>query len=700
MWDIQKARSGRGYWKGVAHTASGTSMRFNMGSPGAAVASTVGTTTVARFFLRVIDLPSADLEWWSINFTTFNNHGIIIRTDGKIVTFMSTFGVENRGTPSTMALAEVTGNNFDRWYKFEITVTSVVQVGNDDYTISCTITDPDGVSEVISQSVSKNGGTTAAVPLFTSSSFQAGSQNGTIELDLDDYLFIQASDGDQGSAVLPAEDRVASFFPTSQGASAQWAGDWSLAGNAVVGSAAQTAASAALVTTFGHETVTQRGLGITSIGGIRLSAVVTTPISTITKFRYGGASVDGSAQSTSAFPSTQALNINYCDISAISLATFDTMEWGFESNHASSNNLWTFVAHVLYSGNAHSLRERSTGGYRHAVVEWTGDAVGSTRAITVGWCPHLVILLPLTAASGESLSMAYGDLPQNLVTDAFGFQKATVFQSMNTTGFTVKSPANGSGHRWVAFCYRDDGDGLGGRILVHGSSPKPGAETPIATVFGYGGANIAVNLLVAARLGSSGAVHFKTTTMPAGSSVQLNAASVFLTDAITAFNANGFSLGAQANLTSATMGLMWFGFSLTNEIQTGIAIGTIAPSDPNVQVTLADGFDPYMVWAKGDNSQTATKRLDEAEYSGTDDNNWSAAGAFATGTGIRELTPAARTFTIAGGSASGKHLDASPAVTCHWAAWSRAAEVGPPAEVDSFPDSSVGLIWVEAFLPD
>ena len=221
-----------------------------------------------------------------------------------------------------------------------------------------------------------------------------------------------------------------------------------------------------------------------------------------------------------------------------------------------------------------------------AVGSYTGNGVNA-RPIIVGWRPELVIIKSQTTAQTTVFKTAdmAGDTTLEFYTAAGVW--ANGIESLDANGFTIGDDArvnqNLIVYHWQAF--RD----IGAQDFAHGSYVGDNAD-PRDVVAGlpFRPAIVAIK-----RDGASRAV-WKPSSL-AGDSTLYFFATAAAADRIQALNADGFQVGADAEVNLLANTYYWFAFAeVAGWIDVGSYVGNL--TDPR-SITGA-GFPPDLVWVK------------------------------------------------------------------------------------------------------
>ena len=224
------------------------------------------------------------------------------------------------------------------------------------------------------------------------------------------------------------------------------------------------------------------------------------------------------------------------------------------------------------------------------VGRYTGDGVNA-RAITgLGWRPELVIIKSETTAQWAVVRTAdmVGDASA-LIAWAGGGLAGNLIESLDADGFTVGDGVyvneNLIVFHWQAF------RNVGGADFAHGSYVGNGAD-PRNVVAGL---PFQPAIVVIKRDGASVGV-WKPSSLAGDSTLYFNNVAA-AADRIQALNADGFQVGADAEVNLAANTYYWFAFAeIANWIDVGNYVGNAPADDRNI---AGIGFPPNWVWVKG-----------------------------------------------------------------------------------------------------
>jgi len=705
MFDIQKARSGRGYLK-MRRNTNGTLENLARHSGGGMQFAGADLIQVGnqgqvrcRFYVRACMLPTVNMALWS--FSSGCQNGIVLKTDGTLTCLISLAGDGDQGAATSVAVVAITDNDYDKWYRLDYScvISNVGSGAVDTIVASLTVTAPNGTSSTVGHNRTLNLGT--PINISGAGFFDGLTAVGQADIDTDDLAVVAATNADVALAdTLPVETRVGLILPSGQGSEAGWTGLWSRATKVVVDSTLnnrQVSGSSGLRTTFTHGNQPAANWGMTSIGGVMVTAIARGAAPTTPKFLVGGAAFDANTSVSTGLPGGSGW-IYYCDFTTRTPAQLNALEFGLESTLAGVTDLYGIHMQVLYAGDAHSESERSTGGYKHKWMSWTGDGTEQRDITGVGFHPHAVLFCTgLQAAGSVGMLWRLADMPGRKCWTSAGGHEFESLADFHDDGFSIGLDINGVGNRYVALCIRDDGDGEDGRVFYHGGVAHPSANTQVQT-FGYS-EPVQLDLLFVTGIGCDAFI--QTADFVATTSARMDTTTALTSDGIISRDTNGFTLGANTEFTEADDQRFWWGWKFTSALLGLVQVGKVVGQSA-AAVVLTPGMNPYAVFLRGSNTTLASKRFHEVEYiGGVNSAVWISSPVTRTNAVIA-LDSAGGNFTIQGGAGAGIHLDDAPVVDCYWIAFHQEAEVAPPVEYQFDPDAlvSIGLVWVEAFLPD
>ena len=222
-----------------------------------------------------------------------------------------------------------------------------------------------------------------------------------------------------------------------------------------------------------------------------------------------------------------------------------------------------------------------------AVGSYVGNGVNA-RPIIVGWRPELVIIKSQTTAQFAAFKIAdmAGDTTLPLANAAGVW--ANGIESLDADGFTIGDDVRVNENlivfHWQAF--RD----VGGADFAHGSYVGNGAD-PRNVVAGL---PFAPAIVVIKRDGASVGV-WKPASLAGDSSLYFSAAAA-AADRIQALNADGFQVGADAEVNLAANTYYWFAFA---EVAGWIDVGSYVGNAPIDDRSIGGvEFPPNLVWIK------------------------------------------------------------------------------------------------------
>ena len=248
--------------------------------------------------------------------------------------------------------------------------------------------------------------------------------------------------------------------------------------------------------------------------------------------------------------------------------------------------LAAFVATISNSGNSFQAAAMFPGAIKMATGTYTGDA-SDNRAIAVGFQPDFVIVKDTntTEAAARSSSMT-GDVSKPMGS-ATAFA-ADHIQSLTATGFTIgtNNRVNRSGrtYHWVAFKANS-------QAMRVGTYNGTGAAQSF-TGFGFSPEAVILMGNNAARAvtrmsGMSRSFGFDNTTG--------------VTTAVTALNADGFSVGTGAEANTNGVGYHYVAF---NDFANSIDVASYAGNNTDSTNISTVGFQPEFVLVRANDTVT------------------------------------------------------------------------------------------------
>ena len=245
-----------------------------------------------------------------------------------------------------------------------------------------------------------------------------------------------------------------------------------------------------------------------------------------------------------------------------------------------------FVATISNSGNSFQAAAIFPGAIKMASGTYTGNATDN-RAITVGFQPDFVMVKDTAATEGaaRSSSMA-GDLskPMGSLT-AF---TADHIQSLDATGFTIgtnnRVNRNGRTYHWVAFKANSqamqvgtyNGNGTTQSIAGLGFQPE------LVILMGNNAQRAAARYSGAARTYGFDA-------------------STGVTTGVTAFGADGFTVGAAAEANANGVAYHYVAF---NDFANSISVGSYTGNNTDDRAIATPNFQPEFVMVRADDTAT------------------------------------------------------------------------------------------------
>jgi hypothetical protein len=253
---------------------------------------------------------------------------------------------------------------------------------------------------------------------------------------------------------------------------------------------------------------------------------------------------------------------------------------------AASTALAAFVATISNSGNSFQAAAIFPGAIKVASGTYTGDATDN-RAIAVGFQPDFVMVKDTAATEGaaRSSSMA-GDVskPMGSLT-AFA---ADHIQSLTATGFTIgtnnRVNRNGRTYHWAAF-------------KANSQAMKVGTYTGNGTTQAITGVGFQPELVMlmgnnAQRAAARYAGAARTYGFDASTGV---------TTGVTAFGADGFSVGAAAETNANGVAYHYVAF---NDFANSIDVGSYAGNNTDNRSVATPAFQPDFVMVRADDTAT------------------------------------------------------------------------------------------------
>lgn len=688
IFDVLKARSGNGCLREYRTTAgAGSTLLFtNWPAMAAVTAGNQGKMRV-RFFTRPFTPYSTAKPVLSLFLGSNKFVGFSMHPDNTFTCWWFGGATILEGAHSVNAAP--TGD-WNAWVQVDLTITLTEAGASDVINASAALTFPNGNQETISINTTNNLGSfgMAAPELFDNISIYGVSTNWTGDVYFDDFWMATATNADVATMPdFPAGTHVCLARITGQGADAEWTDNWAAASKQYISSSStddrQSVTGIGFKTSFTHQLASD--LGITgTVYGLMLQQEATGLGAS--KFRIGGATVAGNGNLVSSLSTAPF----YHDGTNLTPAQFDALQWGVESNHATTiHKLFGMNVEVLHDGLAKPPIYLTLGaGYRHKWVTFTGDLSVRKPVTGVGFRPTFVFIYPVNGNSGPAARS---------VAIPYSSAGAQGILSMDADGFSVgkSSVCNASGQVYAALCVRDDGLADGDTYVFHFRQGGLGSASAIEQ-FSHSAACRLQALFILPAEGASGAAPFLITTTLDPLAANLNGQAIPGNTGMT-LDANGFHAGTSTSIHGGSELAMYWGWANTGEVAAFLAVGVIPANTVDVVVPITTFVQPlYFVLARGSgNASAASVRLNEPVFSGVTTCATWPDGDAALASRIIALDNTS--FTIDG--TGGTHLSASSA--CHWLAMAGADyTIEPEPEIESMPVGAIGLIWIEAYLPD
>jgi hypothetical protein len=253
---------------------------------------------------------------------------------------------------------------------------------------------------------------------------------------------------------------------------------------------------------------------------------------------------------------------------------------------AASTALAAFVATISNSGNSFQAAAIFPGAIKMASGTYAGDATDN-RAITVGFQPDFVMVKDTGNSEGVARSSSMsGDLskPMGLLTAL----QADNIQSLTATGFTIgtnnRVNRNGRTYHWTAFKANSQAmkvgtyTGNGGTQSITGLGFQP----ELVILMGNNAQRAAAR--------SSGAA--RTYGFDASTGV---------TTGVTAFGADGFSVGAAAEANANGVAYHYIAF---NDFANSISVSSYTGNNTDNRAIATPNFQPEFVMVRADDTAT------------------------------------------------------------------------------------------------
>lgn len=246
-----------------------------------------------------------------------------------------------------------------------------------------------------------------------------------------------------------------------------------------------------------------------------------------------------------------------------------------------------FVATISNSGSSFQAASIFPGAIKMATGTYAGNGVDG-RAIAVGFQPDFVIVKSEANREGVGrTSTMAGDLTKPLGTSTA--LTANYIQSLTATGFTVgtnnRVNATGDTYHWIAFKTNSQAMAVGnytGNGAASRSLTGVGFQPELVMVFG--------NTAQRAVLRASGMS--RTHQYDGGTGV---------TTGVTAFGADGFTVGNSAQVNSNGVAYHYVAF---NDVANSIDIGSYTGNAADNRA-IATGFQPDYALVRADDTATA-----------------------------------------------------------------------------------------------
>lgn len=711
MFDRRRARSGRGYLKMARWGTGSNQSGFSWGG---GTTQSPGNNGVAkrrgRIWFRLPILPSTPVALLSVDFGTVRHIGIGLHPNGALTAFWSNGNNSTFGESAQTSTTAPVGVTDDHWVKveFDVDIVSNVTPGAptnlDECEITFTVTFPNGTTETRSMAfapvdVGVGTGPMISEIMRNTFGFDANNDGDTYEIDFDDLITMTAVNDDIPlMPALPAADRIAGVEMTGPGTEQEWTGDWWITvpfasilpsgdSNRIVSNAAGQRA------TYLHQTAAQLGLG-QSIQAVEVKVVVGDQ--NVSEIIIGNQNLSWYSVNGESSGISRAA----CRWGPWSQEDFNALEFGVENVNNLQPILVSVTAEVLHDGARWTPMQQGVGGFRMDYVQWVGDGsqwqVVTTRTPggdPIGYEPHLVWAW---AHENSIYDLYFIDHPpgKSLTAQTTNYRGVI---SMRDGGFAVGLQLNASGVTYEAMIFRDDGNAVGGRVVVAGSRARPLAddthiltyEQPIATdhVFLMSRSNVTGNARLAWR--AEGMEPTWSFDMHINSSAQRR-----YTDVITALLPNGFSTGANSDWGSSNIHCTpFFGFRITPQFASFFAHGFVEAQAAPAVVPMPNGRAPFFVVASSDDTGTSnnqpTRRLDTNRYPDANSSLWSS--------GNNNVTNGVTAFDLVNGTFTIGSRCISATKNCYWFAFSQTALLPPVPPSGGFRSGVVEhpITWLE-----
>ncbi len=397
------------------------------------------------------------------------------------------------------------------------------------------------------------------------------SNSSTWIADFDDWAWIIE---DNGPATLPTGTRVTRVDATSQGASADWSGDWRTVIDVPRDTASatdeQTTSTNAATTTFGHDTAAT--LGLSGIEAIRIYGALKAASAGNDALLIGA--TEYTVAVTTSYPS--ALFPTGLDWSSYTTAAFDAMEFGARNKRGVSLQLGEIYLEVLHAGtNPFATTIAGVDSWKHKCVYYSGNS-GYQTISGVGFRPQAVLIVKALGGTGTALGVlklgAMGGAQSRKLGSAAMSMRA--IQKITADGFSLgpDTEVNETGVTYLAICLQDGGQHPTGYFLHVGAYVGNGIDsTNITAEAGWTPDFVLITASTTGRFRDAANVGDQTNLLSAGTA---------FTDQIQALQAGGFQVGSNAGGINSTSTLYFY---------VAIRFGTSGRLEP---LFAAGGFDP------------------------------------------------------------------------------------------------------------
>jgi hypothetical protein len=371
---------------------------------------------------------------------------------------------------------------------------------------------------------------------------------------------------------------------------------------------------------------------------------------------------------------------------------YDTLEAGFVTTAAVAHTLFGCHLEVAHDGTPTLPHLQQSGGYRHIWINYTGTGSYAKAVTGVGFRPQFVMIFAnggATTPTGHPVVVFDGAPPGTAFGGGLHQLQDDLVASVDADGFTViKGATNGmneSGVVYTALCVRDDGDGAGGRRFLTGclvtsaagrSHTFPVPFTPtLLLIHGYEGSALRQVL--------------KTSDMGATAVPMTNA--VRATDIIPSLDVGGFTTGSNSMIATALTASWYACWKVDAGMAAAIQHGVATATAGSRTVTLS-GISIFQVFGGALAAANTPAWRQLGLHTGSDASLWTQAASGTTTLAINALSATA--FTLPAGSVITASSDGA------WVAFAETANIPDDPIVIDPDDIPVGLVWVEAYLPD